>query len=720
MRQMDEVRKMRGLMGVPEKSAVYRALVCAAVFASSLISLWAMDWPGDTLFILLLIPAGFVFSAFFSERRLVVVKILISILMLLSLVDFFRNFMGSSLGPAGPLSLLLMRLQILHSFDLPCSRDLKYSLSVAVILVVTGGFFAVDSVYLVYASLFCLVVFLSLFYAGASFVSTVSPGASLVLASGRSRMRASLSASLVVLAASMAIGSLFFVFMPRSSLRNIRVASFDSYNLSAFFQTASSSQQASASGKTGSLRRISGSASGYFGFGESMDLNFRGSLSDDVVLKVKTSFPSYYRGCVFSSYDGREWRVSGDVEPAELNAMDGVVYLGYRGETEREIYQVFNVEKDMSNVLYASNFAARLYFPGNQIYMGGNRELFSPYYLEKGMSYACVSFRDERHYQAFAMPSPGKGERRERRGRHFYRDLIERRIRACLELPPVSGRLREFAARFSGVESDYERAVMICDEIRRACEYRLDVPPFPEGAETADYFLFESKAGYCEHFATAMAVVCRLCGLPCRVVTGFPPGTYNSFTGLYEIRESDAHAWVEVLTEDRGVVELDPTPGYSMAMAPEELEPVWKSMIDAVGRIAGTPAFGISVAFVVAAALVAVVFQSFSGGRAGGRKLRSGMAGGRGIALERRRLGASADRLFAVLASKGRPRPPCCTISEYSSSIRGEFAGAIRDYLALYEELVYSRAPSPEDFARAEAMASEIIGRLRKAGRGAV
>ena len=80
----------------------------------------------------------------------------------------------------------------------------------------------------------------------------------------------------------------------------------------------------------------------------------------------------------------------------------------------------------------------------------------------------------------------------------------------------------------------------------------LDGPEKPVRDPLAD-FLFVRKQGYCEYFASAMAVMLRAEGIPSRVATGFQSGYFNDVSGLYVVRASDAHAWVEAWIEGRGM-----------------------------------------------------------------------------------------------------------------------------------------------------------------------
>jgi transglutaminase-like putative cysteine protease len=74
----------------------------------------------------------------------------------------------------------------------------------------------------------------------------------------------------------------------------------------------------------------------------------------------------------------------------------------------------------------------------------------------------------------------------------------------------------------------------------------------------ADVFLFERKSGFCEHFASAFAILMRAGGLPARIVTGYQGGDLNPIDGQVEVRQDDAHAWTEVLIEGRWR-RIDPT-----------------------------------------------------------------------------------------------------------------------------------------------------------------
>jgi len=86
--------------------------------------------------------------------------------------------------------------------------------------------------------------------------------------------------------------------------------------------------------------------------------------------------------------------------------------------------------------------------------------------------------------------------------------------------------------------------------------------------DSIDDFLFNTRRGFCEHFASAFTVLARAAGIPARVVTGYQGGEFNPLGGYLIVRQSDAHAWSEVWLDGKGWVRVDPT----AAVAPERIE----------------------------------------------------------------------------------------------------------------------------------------------------
>jgi len=116
-----------------------------------------------------------------------------------------------------------------------------------------------------------------------------------------------------------------------------------------------------------------------------------------------------------------------------------------------------------------------------------------------------------------------------------------------------------------GPEADIAIVNRALEWIGREFSYTLDTPL--AGRHSADEFLFEQKAGFCEHFSSAFAVLMRSAGIPTRIVTGYVGGEYNRFGNYWLVRKERAHAWTEVWLPERGWVRTDPT----AVVAPERI-----------------------------------------------------------------------------------------------------------------------------------------------------
>lgn len=109
-------------------------------------------------------------------------------------------------------------------------------------------------------------------------------------------------------------------------------------------------------------------------------------------------------------------------------------------------------------------------------------------------------------------------------------------------------------------------------------------PPILE-QNPADQFLFETRRGFCEHYATSFVLLMRIAGIPSRVIGGYQGGEMNPVGNYLTVRQSDAHAWSEVWLEGRGWIRVDPT----AAVAPQRVERSFSVDRDQFDGVAGTP-----------------------------------------------------------------------------------------------------------------------------------
>ena len=130
-----------------------------------------------------------------------------------------------------------------------------------------------------------------------------------------------------------------------------------------------------------------------------------------------------------------------------------------------------------------------------------------------------------------------------------------------LNLPSeLDPRVAERAKEVAGDQStSYLKALAIQNYLMKTYRYTLQLPSARVKDPIAN-FLFDRKAGHCEYFASAMAVMLRTLGIPSRIVNGFRGGEYNDVTGSYIVRARDAHSWVEAYFPGYGWYTFDPTP----------------------------------------------------------------------------------------------------------------------------------------------------------------
>jgi transglutaminase-like putative cysteine protease len=264
---------------------------------------------------------------------------------------------------------------------------------------------------------------------------------------------------------------------------------------------------------------------------------------------------------------------------------------------------------------------------------------------------------------------------------------------AYLHLPPSSRRVADLARRLSAnASSTQDKLQALVSYLDRECMYTRTAPGVPTGEDAADFFLFTSRRGYCDLFATAFAVMARAIGVPTRFVTGYAGGQYDPELGRYVLRQSDAHAWVEVWVErpveggassvkrdaggaaslhsspstlNGGWVAVDPTPGGGPVILSPFAQAVAAVRISFLSRPWARPLLG---ALLLAGAAAAVRLWRIRRRRAPGASRR--LSARRPAGNEPRAIVLRAyARLTRALARRGLPRHPSQTPLEYLQSV---------------------------------------------------
>jgi len=306
------------------------------------------------------------------------------------------------------------------------------------------------------------------------------------------------------------------------------------------------------------------------GFTDNVELGQIGEIKKNsaVVMRVQTGAPINYpllrwRGIALTNFDGHRW-YSPDSKPQRHGPeQNGWIPLTTRaelaGQPAMQVEFVALLQPLASNALFAPAQAIAL--RGNFSGEGGNYDGTLRRSTLNTDSTGSISnpfrnFSQIRYEGISILPVARPAEAR------FAGTEYPEEIRGTyLQLPAhLDRRIPELARKISsGANNSYDQSLAIENYLRTNFGYTLNLTGKP-GTDPLAHFLFESKAGHCEYFATAMAVMLRALGIPAREVNGFLPGEYNSVAGDYIVRASDAHSWVEAYFPGNGWLTFDPTP----------------------------------------------------------------------------------------------------------------------------------------------------------------
>ena len=151
-----------------------------------------------------------------------------------------------------------------------------------------------------------------------------------------------------------------------------------------------------------------------------------------------------------------------------------------------------------------------------------------------------------------------------RAGSEYDSTITDHYLQLPGELPARVGDLASRLTRTAPTPADKARAI---EAYLRgdSFTYSQDIEAPPTDADGVDHFLFESRTGYSDYFASAMAVMLRSVGVPARLAAGYAPGEFDDATGLNAVRDSDSHAWVQVYFPEFGWIDFEPTPAWPHA-----------------------------------------------------------------------------------------------------------------------------------------------------------
>jgi transglutaminase-like putative cysteine protease len=300
---------------------------------------------------------------------------------------------------------------------------------------------------------------------------------------------------------------------------------------------------------------------GFVGFSESVNLGDVGRLqqSDQLVMRVRvedvqpeSARKLRWRGVALDFYNGRGWQRTGDRYALErLNNERGIFQLGTTENLQRLTTQTFYVEPIDTPILFAAPRVVAL--QGAIPYLSRDVEgaLSTRPHFQERLSYKVYSDTEEPDEESLRQTALSNVR--------FYPAAVAR----YLQLPnKIDSRIARLASAWiseAGAANNYDAARAIEGRLQRDFSYSLEMTA--GGPDPLADFLFNVRAGHCEYFSTAMAVMLRTQGIPARVVNGFQRGDYNEAAGVYTVTQREAHSWVEVYFPEANLwATFDPTP----------------------------------------------------------------------------------------------------------------------------------------------------------------
>jgi len=306
------------------------------------------------------------------------------------------------------------------------------------------------------------------------------------------------------------------------------------------------------------------------GFTNSVELGEIGEIKKNttVVMRVRTGSPVGYpllrwRGIALTNFDGHRWYSSNRSKEVVLPSGNGWIYLNtpktIEGRTAVDLHFTVFLQPIATDSLFApaNLLAIRGTFLADSA--GYNSFLRRGHLFRDSTGSIFNTFRNfvQIEYEAESLlPAVQPAV-----ARTASTDYSEEIRDTYLQLPSsLDRRIPQLAQRITqSGKNRYDKAVTLEAYLRRNFSYTLNLSGKP-GQDPLAHFLFETRAGHCEYFASAMAVMLRTLGIPSREVNGFLPGEFNDLGGDYIVRASDAHSWVEAYFPGSGWITFDPTP----------------------------------------------------------------------------------------------------------------------------------------------------------------
>ena len=309
-------------------------------------------------------------------------------------------------------------------------------------------------------------------------------------------------------------------------------------------------------------------------FGRTLSLGGARDVGDDFVFRVDTLSVRYWRAVVYDTYTGRQWLNTGEQEQ-RFDADEAVPVAGW---ASREVLtQTITLMAPTGSILFgapdilrASVPMAALVRPVSAPPMFAQDEEEPA--IEVSRANARRSMETGESYTIVSMATEVVERDLESAGTDYPPEISAQ----YLQLPDnFSARVGEKACSRTAAHTNPYAKAKALEVFLRSYTYNDAIDAPAPAQDPIEYFLYDVKEGYCDYYATSMAVMLRSVGIPARVVSGYAEGTYDEESGIFFVNERDAHTWVEVYFPGYGWIEFEPTAGESQLNRPtgDELLP---------------------------------------------------------------------------------------------------------------------------------------------------
>ena len=294
-------------------------------------------------------------------------------------------------------------------------------------------------------------------------------------------------------------------------------------------------------------------------FGSNLTLGGALHLNNTPIMEARASDARYWEAVAYDKYTGHGWENTDSVSLAMRTPDSRVVNADFAQraaitQTIKVFYPTAQLLGEPMAVAWSKPIVAQMNRDPNASAGDAAADSLPPPLIS--MAYSAVPTRANDEYTVLSLVS--KADIRSlRKASTTYPAWVTDRY---LQLPPnIPSRVKLLAERITqGAATNYDKAAML-EAYLRTFTYNEFIQAPPADRDVVDYFLFTSRQGYCNYYASAMAVMLRELGVPARVASGYARGEYDSDAGVYRIHESDSHTWVEVFFPSYGWIQFEPT-----------------------------------------------------------------------------------------------------------------------------------------------------------------